>query len=92
MRRLRVPTRPLQRMAVGMLLSGVAFVIAGFVQLGIDKGLVDHTDAVPFGTANVQLFSAYPSSAVWTLDNTDAGFSQGGAVNPYGSVPFLSVL
>jgi len=36
LRRVGLPMRPLQRMGAGMLLSAVAFVITGFLQLGIN--------------------------------------------------------
>lgn len=38
MNRLNVPTRPLARMCTGMLLGGLAFVLAGVIQLRIEVG------------------------------------------------------
>ena len=40
-RKLKIPFRPLQRMAVGMILGGAAFVLAGFNQLRIDVSIND---------------------------------------------------
>ncbi|XP_022110744.1 solute carrier family 15 member 1-like isoform X2 [Acanthaster planci] len=40
LRKLKIPFRPLQRMTVGMMLGGAAFVVAGFNQLRIDASEV----------------------------------------------------
>ncbi|XP_038072329.1 solute carrier family 15 member 2-like isoform X2 [Patiria miniata] len=59
LRKLKIPFRPLQRMTVGMLLGGAAFVVAGFNQLRIDasevalpgesEGILKVINAIPCG-------------------------------------------
>lgn len=39
MNKMNVPTRPLARMCTGMLLGGIAFVLAGVIQLRIEVRL-----------------------------------------------------
>ncbi|KAL7748810.1 hypothetical protein RI367_005723 [Sorochytrium milnesiophthora] len=45
MTRLRVPMKPLQRIAIGMTLAGLSFVVAALLQLRIDATMVPSTTA-----------------------------------------------
>lgn len=62
-RRLGIRLTPLRRMGAGMVLSGVAFVVAGFVQIAIDNGQF-HPSYAGAQSAQVRLINAYPGAVV----------------------------
>ncbi|GAV02681.1 hypothetical protein RvY_13217 [Ramazzottius varieornatus] len=55
--KMKIPFRLLARMVVGMILAGAAFVIAGFVQIALDKTL---PGVVPIGRAEIRIFNTNP--------------------------------
>ncbi|OWA50573.1 Solute carrier family 15 member 2 [Hypsibius exemplaris] len=55
----KIPFRLLSRMVAGMILAGVAFIIAGFVQIALDKTLP--VEIRP-GTSELRIFNANPCS------------------------------
>ncbi|XP_014666271.1 PREDICTED: solute carrier family 15 member 1-like isoform X2 [Priapulus caudatus] len=60
---LHIPARPLQRMAAGMLFASGAFVIAAFVQLEVEKGVL----IVPDNQVRYQIMNALPCDVNVTL-------------------------
>ncbi|XP_033629338.1 solute carrier family 15 member 1-like isoform X1 [Asterias rubens] len=78
-RKLKIPFRPLQRMAVGMILGGAAFVLAGFNQLRIDASEV----ALPGESEGIlRIINAAPCAV-----NVQSLFYEGGIPFGMGTTP-----
>ncbi len=60
--------RPLQRMVVGMAIGGLAFVVAGFVQLAVQRASINLSE----GQSKLMLANTSPQSMQLTLKSQDS--------------------
>ena len=68
--------RPLQRMVVGMLLAGLAFVVAGFVQLKLQSA----QETLKPGESKLMVYNSAPFAVDYRLEGVN-GFDMNQTLN-----------
>ena len=73
---LLITFRPLQRMVVGMILAGLAFVVAGFVQLKVQSS----EETLKPGQSKLVVYNTAPFVVDYQLEGSD-GFTDNRTMN-----------